>query len=433
MLGLNENRSDALIDISRERLAERMKAYFDSATRLTDLPESLSGLTRAWARFDPLAIRQRLLDSGPFDESRIVRFMSKPFDLRWAYVDTRAKLWNEVRARLVKHASAGTPFIMGRRRAPKTDTGAAFFFGSNLADQHSLSTDAYLLPLSCTPTAAPIEQPGLFADHLEPTSSLSPAAQAYLDGLASSAPTAIPVDGAAIWLHALAIGYTPTYLAENADGIRQNWPRIPLPAVCDALLTSADLGRKIAALLDVEEPVDAVTAGSIRYELRRISSIANIVRPHIDPAAGDLSLTAGWGHAGKGGITMPGRGKLVERAYTDDELLAFREGLGELDLTYEQLTACLGGTCFDVYLNEVAYWRCVPSRVWSYTIGGYQVMKKWLSYRERPLLGRDLTPDEARYVTEMARRIAAILLLEPDLDANYERVKADTYEWPGST
>ena len=30
----------------------------------------------------------------------------------------------------------------------------------------------------------------------------------------------------------------------------------------------------------------------------------------------------------------------------------------------------------------------------------------------------------------MARRIAAILLLEPALDANYERVKADTYVWP---
>jgi hypothetical protein len=61
------------------------------------------------------------------------------------------------------------------------------------------------------------------------------------------------------------------------------------------------------------------------------------------------------------------------------------------------------------------------------------VIKKWLSYRERPLLGRDLTPQEARYVTEMARRIAAILLLEPALDASYERVKADAYTWPRST
>jgi hypothetical protein len=106
--------------------------------------------------------------------------------------------------------------------------------------------------------------------------------------------------------------------------------------------------------------------------------------------------------------------------------------VGERDVTYEQLTACLGDTCADVYLNERAYWRCMPKRVWTYTIGGYQVMKKWLSYRERPLLGRDLTPDEARYVTEMARRIAALLLLEPALDENYARVKAETYGWSDS-
>ena len=30
----------------------------------------------------------------------------------------------------------------------------------------------------------------------------------------------------------------------------------------------------------------------------------------------------------------------------------------------------------------------------------------------------------------MTRRIAAILLLEPALDENYERVKAGTYPWP---
>jgi hypothetical protein len=150
----------------------------------------------------------------------------------------------------------------------------------------------------------------------------------------------------------------------------------------------------------------------------------------INPAAGDLAVTAGWGHAGRGGIAMPAKGLAVKRPYSNAELAAFREGLADLGLTCDQLMSCLGGACWDVYLNDRAYWRCVPDRVWTYTTGGYQVMKKWLSYRERPLLGRDLKPDEARYVTEMARRIAAILLLEPALDANYEAVKADTYPWP---
>jgi hypothetical protein len=82
-----------------------------------------------------------------------------------------------------------------------------------------------------------------------------------------------------------------------------------------------------------------------------------------------------------------------------------------------------------VYLNERVYWRNVPPRVWNYTIGGYQVLKKWLSYRERPLLGRGLRVDEAREVSQIARRIAAILLLEPELDANYRAVAGAGYEW----
>ncbi len=69
-------------------------------------------------------------------------------------------------------------------------------------------------------------------------------------------------------------------------------------------------------------------------------------------------------------------------------------------------------------------------RVWAATIGGYQVMKKWLSYREYALLGRPLAPEAARYLTEVARRLAALALLEPALDANYNAVRADPYPWP---
>lgn len=59
-----------------------------------------------------------------------------------------------------------------------------------------------------------------------------------------------------------------------------------------------------------------------------------------------------------------------------------------------------------------------------FTIGGYQVIKKWLSYREQPLLGRALTPGEVRYVRDMARRLAALRLMAPQLDANYRACAA---------
>jgi hypothetical protein len=40
----------------------------------------------------------------------------------------------------------------------------------------------------------------------------------------------------------------------------------------------------------------------------------------------------------------------------------------------------------------------VTANVWEYTVGGYQVIKKSLSYRESDVLGRWLTKEEARDV-----------------------------------
>ena len=152
----------------------------------------------------------------------------------------------------------------------------------------------------------------------------------------------------------------------------------------------------------------------------------------LNPDAGDLALTCGWGHGGKDGVTMPGKGKAIRRDYTPEELTAIREGAQTLGLTPEQALEHLGETTCDIYLNETAYWQNVPEKVWTYYIGGYQVIKKWLSYREQKLLGRALTPEETREVMNMARRLAAIVLMEPALNANYLAVKDSCYPWPQS-
>ena len=128
-------------------------------------------------------------------------------------------------------------------------------------------------------------------------------------------------------------------------------------------------------------------------------------------------------------MTMPAKGKTVPRGYSAEEMAAISEGATESRLSAETAMGRLGKTTRDVYLNSAAYWRNVPEKVWKYTIGGYQVIKKWLSYRERDLLGRSLTMEEAREVMNIARRIAAILLLESELDDNYRRVKGAAFRW----
>lgn len=127
---------------------------------------------------------------------------------------------------------------------------------------------------------------------------------------------------------------------------------------------------------------------------------------------------------------MAGQGRVVVRGYSPEESAAIEEGAKALGLSLAEALQQLGDDTRDVYLNDVAYWKNVPASVWGYTIGGYQVLKKWLSYREYELLGRALSKDEVRLVREIARRIAAILLLGPQLDTNYQAVKADGYAWP---
>ena len=135
----------------------------------------------------------------------------------------------------------------------------------------------------------------------------------------------------------------------------------------------------------------------------------------------DYAVTARWGIAGKGGVTMPAKGRVEKRPLDAKELAA----LGDAVATF-------GGTTCDVYLNDNAYWKNVPLPVWEYTLGGYQVLKKWLSYRELALLGRPLSVEEVTYIRDVIRRLASLLLLGRELDANYAAVKTAVYEWPAA-
>jgi hypothetical protein len=263
----------------------------------------------------------------------------------------------------------------------------------------------------------------------ETKANLSAKARNYLSKLGFPNPDTNKEIAELIWMHALAIGYSPSYLTGNASGVRQGWPRIPLPDSKEILKRSADSGRKIAILLNMELPSPGVTSGKIRDEIKIIGAITKTGGGALNPRAKELDLTAGWGHLGKDGVTMPGKGKIIERDYTPNELEAISQGVPELGLSFKQAMDHLGKTTCDVYLNDISFWKNLPIKVWEYTIGGYQVIKKWLSYRERDILGRGLTSDEAREVTNMVRRISAILLLEPTLDENYNAIKQLSYDW----
>lgn len=412
--GLMEKRGGALISIDREDLAKRMQDYFNPKLDWEAYKRLRSELTEPQARFDPKAARQKALAAERFDPARIVRYSVRPFDARWCYYTGVRPVWNEPRPSLWAQCWPGNRFLMARPARVASPEGSPFFFTQLTGDNDFLRGHAYYFPLQLKngsrlekkDEATLFDIIGGKPEEDAPVANLSAKARKYFASLGFNDPDTSSELAELIWMHALAVGYSPAYLQENADGIKQDWPRIPLPASRKVLLASAELGRQIAALLDTETPV----SGTLRPELRSIAVITRVGGGKLHPEDGDLNLTAGWGHGGKGGVTMPGKGKLIVR-----EALSAEDGMANVM------------TC-DVYLNDVAYWKNVPQRVWDYTIGGYQVMKKWLSYREFALLGRGLTSQEVREVTQMAQRIAAILLLEPQLDENYRQIKAATFD-----
>ena len=225
---------------------------------------------------------------------------------------------------------------------------------------------------------------------------LSTTARRYLDDLGANVED--------LFYHVLATLHDPAYRAANAGALRMEWPRIPLPGSGDreskgaaaALARSAARGRELARLLDPETPVPGVTDGALRPGTATIAVPATADGRNM--TGEDFAVTAGWGHSGSGDAVMPGQGRSVGRAYTPSE----RAALGDA-------APMLGRTTFDIYLNRNTFWRNVPAAVWTYKLGGYQVLKKWLSYRERRVLERALTPQEVLRFTDIARRIAAIL------------------------
>ena len=162
------------------------------------------------------------------------------------------------------------------------------------------------------------------------------------------------------------------------------------------LARSATRGRVLARILDPDAPVPGVTQGTLRPEIAAIAVPATLDGRNM--AGDDFVLTAGWGHFGQGDAVMPGRGRVVERPYTPDERTAMGATI-----------PAVGETTFDIHMNGRSCWRNVPANIWHYRIGGYQALKKWLSYREHGILGKPLSPGEVQHFTETARRIGALL------------------------
>jgi hypothetical protein len=183
------------------------------------------------------------------------------------------------------------------------------------------------------------------------------------------------------------------------------------------------LGATLSNLLDAEIDVDGVTRGSL---LAGLSAVAT-------PRGKSFAVTAGWGYSQRREngtrLIMPGGGRTTVRGWTEAERNALSQIAARHDLVLETLLGLIGAQAVDVHINGDAKWEGVPAKVWDYTLGGYQVLKKWLSYREAEVLGRALTGEEAMHFAKTARRITEILCMGPALDAAHALARECAVPW----
>ena len=388
--GVKTSRDGFLVDIDLARLRERVADYFDARLSHDEIARRYPAMMKIANGYDARAVRNKLLKRGGPDEAGFVRFAYRPFDNRWLYWEEDTKLLDRPRPDYMPHVFEGNSWIEARERETKLDfsrgtlvrhiadnfgNGLSSFFPIRLRDDDLGSNGAD----TCRPN-------------------LSNAARNYLLHLG--------LDAEHLFHHALVTLHDPDYREANAGALRLGWPRIPMPGwpdgeaegAAEAIAYSAARGRELAALLNPEAPVRSVTQAPLRTELASIAVPATVDGRNM--AGDDFAVAAGWGYIGQGDAVMPGQGHAVQRDPSSDECVKM-----------DQTIPALGKTTFDIHLNDEAFWRNVPANVWNYSLGGYQVLKKWLSYREHAVLGRPLADEEVRHFSDTARRIAAILAL----------------------
>ena len=388
---IKTNRDTFLVDIDIERLNVRIQDYFNPDLSHDEIARRYPSAMRTTAKFHSNAVREAILRSGSPDKAGFIRYAYRPFDTRWLYWEAGSGLLDTPCAGYKPHVFEGNLWVEVRKREPREEFSRGTLI-SHIGDNFGNGM-SYFVP-------AWLRDEGLALDGggAQRRPNLSDTAQRYLDRLG------LGVED--LFHHVLAVLHDPSYREADAGALRMEWPRIPLPAwpdgdtagAAEELAASAARGRELAALLDSDTLVPGVTTGALRPEMTAVAVPSNTDGGNM--AGDDFSATAGWGHFGQGEAVMPGQGRVVEREYTSWE----RAALGVA-------AQALGETTFDIYLNDRAYWSNVPAAVWGYKLGGYQVLKKWLSYRERGVLGRNLLPEEAQYFANTTRRIAAILTL----------------------
>ncbi|HEX3867920.1 MAG TPA: type ISP restriction/modification enzyme, partial [Gemmatimonadaceae bacterium] len=404
--GINPNRGldRTVIDTDREALVRRMDAYFSTrsdADFFAEHPE----LAKSYAGYEPSVVRQTLREMSALDRTRVVPYELFPLDARWLYYETTAHLLNRPRPDVAAHLDCNEFLVLVNqsRRPSETKpllTQAAF-------DLHLFDVGAQAF---FAERRVRVEQA---LDHGEPEyTRVANLALTVWTNLARRWELTGDLGGddaksliRALFRVALAAGHSPAFQRDFIGSLAHDWLRFPIPRDRTHFLEATVLGDQVALLLDPFSDLAAVR--------RTIQSI-------LGPDASRLAVLS----TDDGGPIRE-EDLRVDIAHFGAAPGGWRPRRPE---AAEPWRAEWGETTGDLSLNNRVFFRHVPERVWKHELGGYQVIKKWLGYREaRRRAGEPIGLPEKDHLRSMMQRLAALCVLEGRLDEMYARAAADAF------
>lgn len=373
-VGIVTARDDLCINFTEKQAWDTVRDFVTRDIEDARQTYSLGKDARDWQ----VALAQNdVQESGPH-RKYLRPILYRPFDIRQTYYtgQTRGFLCMP-RPEVMRHMLAGKNLALSLVRTTEIMGGYEHVFVSNLLTTHhtvSIKEVNYHFPLWLQDgTTRKPNVPPTLVGALQSALNLAPA------DYRPEQPTA-PLHAEKIFHYIYAVLHSPAYRQRYAAFLRTDFPRIPIPGsrkVFDAL---AKLGAELVAwhLLEHQDAINIVAGGAISAGATAWFGA-------------DFSLV-----------------KVAEKA---------RE-LAEVKGTVDKVGK--------VFINATSGFANVHQSIWQHTIGGYQVLHKWLDDRRKA--GRSLSQDD---ITHWLRVYAALQATQKLMLRVDEAVEANG-GWPGA-
>lgn len=409
--GVNHNRGldGGIIGYSRREIEQRLEGYFTSKS-FEEAAFAYPEIAAERARYEPKTTWQELKSEGHFKAEAVLSFLAFPLDQRHIYYVDHHKWLNEARPELAANIQSNELFITVPE--PRKVSEALPVFSTTLPNLHVHERGSVAFPREIT-EAFSAERYANLSDGVWKV-----AGQHF--GLTAFDPNSdrrltVSRDSFAarefvgnLFRIGFAVLHAPAYQTEHRSALSADWAHLPIPKDRQLFDRLVFKGEQVTRLLDASRDArDVIEAVLGRERTATLGPLRRDDGGHLRDDDLKISVTY-WGG---------GKGRWKARPFLIEE--APRDIWGEM---------AWGERTGDLYINDGASFSNVPEAVWTYQLGGYPVLKKWLGYRQADRRNGDaLSDDERQSFRQMIQRIAALLAMGVELDALYQEAAGDAF------